>query len=54
MPTAKPSPGFFPSFLLFVFVLFIGILAASWYFAKQANPVILDEKGLVRHDAGHH
>lgn len=39
---------FFPSLLGGIVVLFLGILAASWYFAEKANPVILDERGRVR------
>lgn len=32
-------------FLAFVFALFIGVLVFVYWGAKQANPVILDEKG---------
>lgn len=37
-----------PSLLGGIVVLFLGILAFSWYFAEKANPVILDEQGRVR------
>lgn len=37
-----------PKFLGGVFVLFVGIMIACWYIARQANPVILDEHGHPR------
>jgi hypothetical protein len=40
---------FFPAFLSLVMLLFIGILVYVYSEAKQANPVMLDEKGNVRH-----
>lgn len=43
---------FLPKFLGFVIVLFIAILAASWYISKQADPVILDERGGYRMGGG--
>ncbi len=39
---------FFPVFLGFVMLLFIGILIYAYNGAKQANPVMLDEKGQIR------
>lgn len=33
------------AFLGFVFVLFIGILVAVYFIAKEANPIILDKDG---------
>lgn len=39
---------FFPAFLGFVMLLFIGILIYVYKEAKQANPVMLDEQGNVR------
>lgn len=32
-------------FLSFILALFIGILAVVYFISKQANPIILDEKG---------
>ena len=32
-------------FLAFIFVLFIGILVMTYFVAKRANPILLDEKG---------
>jgi hypothetical protein len=48
MVTYKKRGGFYPIFLGLIFLLFIGILVYVWYGAKQAAPVILDEKGQVR------
>jgi hypothetical protein len=39
---------FLPKFLVFVLVLFLGIMAYTWVEAKRADPVILDERGNVR------
>jgi hypothetical protein len=39
---------FLPKFLGGIIVLFIGILIAAYYISKQANPVMLDEKGNLR------
>ena len=33
------------TFLGFVFILFIGLLAATWYLAAKADPVLLDQQG---------
>lgn len=46
--TTKRKPGYFPYFLGGVMLLFIGIMLYVYQGAKQANPVILDEKGRVR------
>jgi hypothetical protein len=35
-------------FLGFTVLLFIGILVYAYVEAKQANPIMLDEKGAVR------
>ena len=40
---------FFPVFLGLVMALFIGLLIYTWRGAEAANPVILDERGNVRH-----
>ncbi len=44
-----------PKVLGGVFVLFCTILIVCYYIARQANPVMLDEKGQVRtaHSAAH-
>lgn len=39
---------FLPKFLGFIVVVFISILVATWYVAKQVDPVILDEHGAYR------
>jgi hypothetical protein len=39
---------FLPKFLGAVIVLFIGILVTCYYISRQADPVILDERGHVR------
>jgi hypothetical protein len=39
---------FLPKLLGGVFVLFIGILIACCYIARQANPQMLDENGHIR------
>jgi hypothetical protein len=39
---------FLPKFLGGVFVLFCAILIVCYYIAKQANPIMLDEKGNLR------
>lgn len=47
---AKKSSGYFPYFLGGIMLLFIGIMVFVYHGSKQANPVILDEKGQVRDD----
>jgi hypothetical protein len=44
----KQRAGFFPLFLSAIMLLFVGILVFTWYGSKQADPVILDEKGQPR------
>ena len=39
---------FLPKFLGFIIVVFISILAATWYVARQVDPVVLDEHGAYR------
>jgi hypothetical protein len=39
---------FLPKLLGGICVLFIGILIVCYYIARQANPIMLDEKGHVR------
>lgn len=39
---------YFPHFLGLVFCFFIGLLVYVYLGAREANPVILDEKGHVR------
>lgn len=46
---APKSSHVFPAFLGLVVALFIGILLYTWHEADAANPVILDERGNVRH-----
>ena len=48
MSTPK-SVSAFPLFLGLIVVLFIGIMIYTWRGAAAANPVILDERGNVRH-----
>ena len=39
---------FLPKFLVFVVLLFIGILVYAYVESKRADPIILDEQGHVR------
>jgi hypothetical protein len=43
---------FLPKFLGFIIVLFVSILAGTWWISRQVDPVILDEHGNYR--AGGH
>ena len=43
------STSTFPLFLGLIVVLFIGIMIYAWRGAAAADPVILDERGNVRH-----
>lgn len=44
----KQPRSWFPHWLGFIFVLFIGILVYVYVEARKANPVILDETGKIR------
>jgi hypothetical protein len=39
---------FLPKFLGAIIVLFCAILVATYFISKQANPIMLDEKGNLR------
>ena len=39
---------FLPGFLGFVMLLFLGLLVLTYVVARDADPVILDERGQVR------
>ncbi len=47
--TQNKSTGPLPKLLGIVFVIFMGILIGSYFVARDANPVILDEHGNIRH-----
>jgi hypothetical protein len=48
MSNPKKSGAFYQIFFGLIFLLFIGLLLYVWHGTRQANPVILDEKGQAR------
>jgi len=47
MTQRKPLPALIP-FLVFVSLIFIGILVYAYVEAKKANPLMLDENGRIK------